>query len=222
MSHILQVNGAVIRRVSYHGVSGKHALRQQARRRRRNTSIAAGNSPPITRVTMKTVAATSPNPASHAVQPANTTTTTTTTTPTPTTITASITTPTTSSVIVTNNSTTTCLSTTTVASLLPHLPEACTSSNSATSPSPPICRLSNKMTHSPNQLSGTRLSSKTCVSSTFHPILGTRVSSRIANNAATSGLSHLNSGASYMTNLTQSGAFSNIASGQGKLCLCYV
>ncbi|XP_047737060.1 serine-rich adhesin for platelets isoform X2 [Hyalella azteca] len=37
------------------GGGGKHALRQQARRRRRNTSIAAGNSPPITRITMKTL-----------------------------------------------------------------------------------------------------------------------------------------------------------------------
>lgn len=75
------------------------------------------------------------------------------------------------------------------------------------------------MAHSPNQLSSTRLSNKTCVSSTYHPILGTRVSSRIANNAATSGLGHLNSGTSYMTNLTQSGAFPNIASGiQGELC----
>lgn len=41
------------RKGNYGSTSGKHALRQQARRRRRNTSIAAGNSPPITRVTMK-------------------------------------------------------------------------------------------------------------------------------------------------------------------------
>ncbi|XP_045137735.1 putative GPI-anchored protein pfl2 isoform X2 [Portunus trituberculatus] len=205
-----KVNGAVIRRVSYHGAAGKHALRQQARRRRRNTSIAAGNSPPITRVTMKTVAATSPNPTPHAVQPANTTTSTTMAA----TVSTSMTTPTTSAVSASSSTTTTCLSTssTTVASLLSQLPEACTS-NTATSPSPPICRMSNKMAHSPNQLSSTRLSNKTCVSSTYHPILGTRVSSRIANNAATSGLSHLNSGTSYMTNLTQSGVFPNIASG---------
>ncbi|CAL4152647.1 unnamed protein product, partial [Meganyctiphanes norvegica] len=65
----LKVNGAVIRRMPYCGASGKHALRQQARRRRRNTSIAAGNSPPITWMTMKTaLAATSPvSPASLAL-----------------------------------------------------------------------------------------------------------------------------------------------------------
>ncbi|RXG67877.1 Polycomb protein Asx [Armadillidium vulgare] len=48
-----KVNGIIGRKGNYGTISGKHALRQQARRRRRNTSIAAGNSPPITRVTMK-------------------------------------------------------------------------------------------------------------------------------------------------------------------------
>ena len=50
----LQANCGLSKKNVYGSVSGKHALRQQARRRRRNTSIAAGNSPPVTRVTMKT------------------------------------------------------------------------------------------------------------------------------------------------------------------------
>nr|XP_053657519.1 putative Polycomb group protein ASXL3 [Cherax quadricarinatus] len=205
LSH--KVNGAVVRRVSY-PAAGKHALRQQARRRRRNTSIAAGNSPPITRVTMKTVAATSPNPTSQSLQPLVTTiptSTTTTTTTTASTIAATITTTTTTLAITTTTVTVT-------GSLSPTLTYTTVKSPSnilATTPSPPMCRTSSKMSHSPNQFSGTRLSSKACSSSNLHPVLGTRVSSRIANNAATSGSHQHNPGSSVLMGMPQTGAYSN-------------
>ncbi|XP_042203569.1 polycomb protein Asx-like isoform X2 [Homarus americanus] len=207
-----KVNGAVVRRVSYPGAAGKHALRQQARRRRRNTSIAAGNSPPITRVTMKTVAATSPNPASQSAQPLATTTSTYTTTTT--TVTAVATTVTTT---ITTIPTTTTTATTTIASVSPpllHTSVKSPTSTLATTPSPPMCRTGNKMTHSPSQFSGTRLSSKACSSSNLHPVLGTRVSSRIANNvaAATSGAHQHNLSSSVLMGLSQSGAYSNTLS----------
>lgn len=65
------------------------------------------------------------------------------------------------------------------------------------------------MSHSPNQFSGTRLSSKACSSSNLHPVLGTRVSSRIANNAATSGSHQHNPGSSVLMGMPQTGAYSN-------------
>ncbi|XP_069167856.1 putative Polycomb group protein ASXL2 isoform X6 [Procambarus clarkii] len=206
-----KVNGAVVRRVSYPGAAGKHALRQQARRRRRNTSIAAGNSPPITRVTMKTVAATSPNPTSQSVQPfiasspTAATTTPTTTTTTTTTVADAITTTATTIAITTTITT----HAAPVSPTLSHISVKSPTTILASTPSPPMCRTGSRMSHSPSQFSSTRLNSKACSSSNLHPVLGTRVSSRIANNAATSGAHQHNSNSSVLMTISQSGAYSN-------------
>ncbi|KAK4320413.1 hypothetical protein Pmani_008722 [Petrolisthes manimaculis] len=226
-----KMNGAVVRRMSYPAAAGKHALRQQARRRRRNTSIAAGNSPPITRVTMKTVAATSPNPAvaTQSVQAVATTIATSTTLSTSSATNTSLAMTTTTASAATTT-TTTLLSATTLTSAIPSIPITAPTSSplphvsvkspstialDATSLSPPICRTTSKMTHSPTQsnITSTRLANKACASSNHHPVQATRVSTRIANNnaaaAATSGLNLHNSGSLQMTNISQTGSFSN-------------
>ncbi|XP_047492975.1 polycomb protein Asx-like isoform X1 [Penaeus chinensis] len=169
-----KVNGAVIRRLSYPVSTGKHALRQQARRRRRNTSIAAGNSPPITRVTMKSVAATSPNPASQSLHPA-------------------VSPP---------------------ASLSPTLSKPLEKTNvftAVTTPSPPTSRSGSKATHSPSQgTAGSRSAAKGSATSS-HPVAGTRVSSRIANNAAANSGLH-SASSSMQPSMPQTGANANALS----------
>ncbi|XP_069991253.1 mucin-5AC [Penaeus vannamei] len=169
-----KVNGAVNRRLSYPGSAGKHALRQQARRRRRNTSIAAGNSPPITRVTMKSVAATSPNPASQSLHPV-------------------VSPP---------------------ASVSPPLSKPLEKTNvftAVTTPSPPTSRTGSKATHSPSQATaGSRSSAKGSTTSS-HPVAGTRVSSRIANNAAANSGLH-SASSSMQPSMPQTGANANALS----------
>ncbi|XP_066955469.1 polycomb group protein Asx isoform X6 [Macrobrachium rosenbergii] len=198
-----KVNGAVIRRVSYPGAAGKHALRQQARRRRRNTSIAAGNSPPITRVTMKSVAATSPNQGTQCVHPVGGTATALTSGSSPPLAFTSVSTP--GSPL-----------------LLPGTLITSTGSPTrlcATAKSPPSSLTPNKSSHSPNQVSGTRPTAKSCMSSGQQHTQAIRVSSRIANSNAAAAAAAANGtpttvGSSVVAGNSQTtGAFVNSSSG---------